>query len=448
MALGGVVAAGVALSAYGNYDPDIYWHRIIGHWFLQHQSLSLAPDPIAYTSGDPWITTSWASDVLYALLHASFGYAGIAALRLLLTTALLGVAGLYLARRLPLWQATLWLGLAGLPLALAAQDRPQTFSLVFTALLLPSVEHWLTGGDVPRPVPALAFTWVWANVHGLWLLAPALLALAATVELAHGRPWRRAALTAAGCVGAAALTPVGPELLLTPLRVRSAASAQIAEWGPTAITQPFAWGFAAVFVGIVVHWTRRQPPARHVWYVFAVTGFGLLARRNAAFASLLLLPPLALSLQLAGTKVSSTLETGRWRCATVVFALMVAGAATYLRVPPVPNELPFDIASRLAASKQPLRVVNDYNIAGFLREYGGDHVRVAIDGRSDRYGQGRIRRYGEMLDGQRGWHRRLARLRPDAVVVERRSALVELLHEDRWVTTVKDGRFELLERAR
>jgi hypothetical protein len=71
----------------------------------------------------------------------------------------------------------------------------------------------------------VALTYVWANLHGLWFLAVGLTGLAAIGALLdHGRPGLRQAATLAGTavamVVAAALTPNGPRLLLSPFHVR------------------------------------------------------------------------------------------------------------------------------------------------------------------------------------------------------------------------------------
>lgn len=441
--LGCIVAAGTALSAYGNSDVDLFWHRVLGQRWISQLGFDVTNDPIAYTPGRHWVPTSWSVEVAYALLVDHIGYGGVAALRCILALAFLSTLGVVLARRLPVWQAALWLAVVGLPASMVIQDRPQTFSLLLTVLILPAVWAWLERGDLPRPVVALGFTWLWANVHGLWVLPPALLSVAALVAVAQRLPWRRAAALAGGCLLAAALTPIGPELLLTPFRIRSS-TAQIAEWTPTAIHAPFTWGFAAVLVALVAMWARRSPAPAELWYSLAVTAFGLLAVRNAVFASLLLLPPLLVALRRAPARSRSTARMARPLVAAVVGLALLAGAATYLRIEPVSDAQPYDIAAALRAADRPLRVVNDYNVSGVLREFGGDRVRLAIDGRSDRYGSGRIDRYGRMLEGQAGWRPRLATLRPDAVVVDRRSALVELLRDDGWTRVMRDGEMALL----
>ena len=123
-------------------------------------------------------------------------------------------------------------------------------------------------------------------------------------------------------------------------------------------------------------------------------------------------------------------------------------SATYVREPVIQNQYPERIVALLAESPAPVRVLNDYNISGYLVEFGGPNVRLAIDGRADRYGDAAIREYTTLYNGSRGWKPIFARYDPDAVVIEKSSALFELLRERGWRTVVVDGRHVMLEHPR
>ena len=110
------------------------------------------------------------------------------------------------------------------------------------------------------------------------------------------------------------------------------------------------------------------------------------------------------------------------------------------------ERLPARIASHLEAQHTDLRVLSPYNLSGYLRELGGDRVRLAIDGRADRYGDARIRRHNDLMSARDDWEAELSRLRPDVVVVDRTSPLRELLLLDGWRREIRDGEFVLLVR--
>ena len=441
-----VGGAGVCVSAYLNVDPDLYWHRVLGAHWISTRSLSLSPDPIAYTPGAAWFPTAWLVEVLYAAIVSAFGYTGVFVLRFLLAVAFYTLLGRFLHRTARPATAALLFFAVGIPASLVVQDRPQTFSLLFVVLLLPSVNRALTQDIAPRLVPSVAITFLWANVHGLWVLVPGLLGLLALARVFERRAiWRHPALAALVCLAAAGLTPVGPRLLLSPFLVTKAAGT-VVEWEATALRTPVAWGLAASLALLLICWARTdavQP--RAVVFGLALTAFGLMAYRNAVFASLLLVPLVATSVDRAFPRWNSRITVPRAMVLATVPVLLLAAASTYVQHAHISDNLPKRIASRLAAQPDVRHLVATYNTTGFLRDFGGDHLRLSIDGRSDRYGSNRITAQIEMLNGSRGWQKRLDRLSPDAIVMARTSPLRELLTERGWTTVIVDGTYVLME---
>ena len=71
--------------AYGNLlingssllkDSDTYWQIITGKWILDHNALPRV-DIYSFTkAGDPWISSSWLAQVLYAGAYELAGWAG------------------------------------------------------------------------------------------------------------------------------------------------------------------------------------------------------------------------------------------------------------------------------------------------------------------------------------------------------------------------------------
>lgn len=441
----GVITLGMAISSYATIDGDVYWHRILGQLWLDQHSFDLSPDPIAYPAGiRDWFPTAWLPEVGYALLVDAFGYAGILGLRFVLAAAFYLLLLRYLAAHCPAWLTALMLLVVGLPAALVLQDRPQTMSLVICAALLPVLGRWYLEDATPRTRNSLLLTWVWANLHGLWVLVPCFLLLAALSDLINHNPrWKRSASAAVLCLAAAALTPVGPRLLASPFLV-SASAGQLVEWQPTALRSPVAWGLAAslliLFVGFS---TSPRVPVRQQLAAGVVVLFGFLAYRNAVVASVLLLPLSANLLTRQLHFVRTTLSVPRALMLGVGGLALLWTAAIYVGQPAVPEHAPARIAEALRAYPS-VRVLAPYNSSGYLREFGGDGVRLAIDGRADRYGGERIRDHLALMDARGPWRRQFTALDPDVVVVERRSPLRELLIQDGWAVAVRDRSLVLL----
>ena len=81
-------------------DPDTMWQITVGQWILEHR---VVPETDVYSftmRGQPWISTQWLAQVLYAKTYAIAGWSGpvvLAAAAIAATFALL--AG-FLSRRL------------------------------------------------------------------------------------------------------------------------------------------------------------------------------------------------------------------------------------------------------------------------------------------------------------------------------------------------------------
>ena len=275
--------------------------------------LTSAADPIAYTDGvRDWFPTAWLAEVTYAVIVGAFGYQGLIALRFILALTFYALLGRFLHRHYPTWVATTTLCIVGVPAALVIQDRPQTFSLVLCAASLPAVRRWLFDGHLPPAHVAVPLTWFWANLHGLWILVPALYLLAGGIRLLERSvDWRPFAV-GAGCLVAGAVTPVGPKLLLAPLLI-SSSTGEITEWQHTALYSPVAWGLTGCLLILLATWSRPAVRVHLRALVFAVvvTAFGLMAFRNAVIASVLLTPLVAGALTSALPRVRTSASLPR-----------------------------------------------------------------------------------------------------------------------------------------
>jgi hypothetical protein len=57
-------------------DPDTRWQITVGQWILDHRAVPVT-DVYSFTMrGQPWISTQWLAQVMYALAYAVAGWAG------------------------------------------------------------------------------------------------------------------------------------------------------------------------------------------------------------------------------------------------------------------------------------------------------------------------------------------------------------------------------------
>ncbi|MEO5966074.1 MAG: hypothetical protein ABIR11_11465 [Candidatus Limnocylindrales bacterium] len=167
-------------------------------------------DTFTFTvGGQPWTDQQWLAQVVLALGQRVGGWELLAVLRAVMVMAIVALmAATSIARGTgPRTAAVLALvGFALMAPALAL--RPQLFGILLFAAIT-----WLvvTRADHPRRVwvaPLLVV--LWANVHGSFVLAPAILAYGLLDDVIRGRPWRRSLGILVAGILATAITPFGP----------------------------------------------------------------------------------------------------------------------------------------------------------------------------------------------------------------------------------------------
>lgn len=65
-----------AIGEYLLQDSDTYWHIKVGQWIIDHREMPYT-DVFSFTRlGEPWTSSSWLSEVLYAAAYSSSGWGG------------------------------------------------------------------------------------------------------------------------------------------------------------------------------------------------------------------------------------------------------------------------------------------------------------------------------------------------------------------------------------
>ena len=436
-------------------ETDVFWHIKVGEVLTSHLRFPW-PDPWSYTLPDAhWQSTSWLSEVLFYGVYQAGGAVGISALRLVLVAGLCLLLARQLIPRHTPWVGTAVFSVVSLSMSVFDQERPQLISLLFLVWLASVCRTTIRERRPPHPALVGVVAWAWANFHGYWTLVPLALAgtaacLLADREAAAQQLAKKCATGALAAVVGAALTPAGPGLLLSPFTVASAARGVISEWLPLDPATGYAVIFLLAVVAFVVAWGRsadRIPRGELLW-VLAWVAYALAARRNAGPGLLLLAPWLADRLELTYGDGRQGPLVPRALLPAVAGVMLPAIALMQYAQPAVDPTKPAAIAHRLAAQQQNLRVLDDYNVSGFLILYGGDHIRLAIDGRADRYGHDFIKRYSDAFLGI-DWKPLVRQLTPDVAVVLRDSPLNEQLQDAaHWKPVQRDGSWVLLARPR
>jgi hypothetical protein len=403
-ALPGLLPLWVALAVYALLlavgarllnDPDTYWQITVGQWILDHRAVPHA-DIYSFTMyGQPWISTQWLAQVVYAVAFGLAGWTGpvvVAAAAVAVTFALLAR---FLDGRLPRTATLVLIATAFALMTPHLVARPHL-------LAMPVMVAWV--GDLiaamdRRSAPSfwlLPLMALWANLHGGFILGLALIgpiglgAIWGLPSAAQRRQVLRWALFGIAAIAAACVTPYGAESLLASRRILNlgAALALIGEWraadfshaGPLELTVLVAFGLV-LWRGVTL------PPLR----IVLVLGFVFMALSHVRNAEVLaLLAPLVLAAplgrQLGGAPKAGMVSAPRGALIAGVALCVVAGTVVFTSgrgYAPPDNAAP--VAAVTALKKLNVsRVFNDYDFGGYLITR---QVPTFIDGRTELFGE-------------------------------------------------------------
>lgn len=375
-------------------DPDTLWQIAVGQWILDHHAVPTA-DVYSFTMrGQPWISTQWLAQVLYAKAYALAGWTG----PVVLAAAAIASSFALLARFLNRYlrdSTVLVFVVAALLLTLPHQlARPHV-------LAFPLMVAWI-GGLIDaadrRAVPPFALALLiglWANLHGgfvfgLFFIAPAALDALVNAEASARRAlalrWAAFALVA---LVACCCTPYGWNALLASTKILSLGSALplIVEWKPADFSGVGPYEICLLLgIGLALFHGVRLPPVR----ILMLLGLLHMAFAQGRAAEILgLVGPLILAAPLArqmgSAAPSDAAPPSRLMLAGLALTLLTGTMASASLQTFAPNLRGTPVAAVAQLKTLHLtRVLNDYDFGGYLIASG---VAPFIDGRTELYGE-------------------------------------------------------------
>jgi len=429
-------------------DPDTYWQIRIGQQILSTGSLPRT-DAFSFTMyGQPWISTQWLAQVLYAAAYACGGWAGPVVLTAASIAGAFAILAWFIRRRLDA-VPTLLLLMASLAIA-----SPH-FLVRPHALAAPVMVAWIAGLIAAADRSKAPSYWllplivVWANLHGSFLLGLALIGpIALDVVLKIDRPLRLRMLLrwfvfGLAALAASCLTPYGLEAILAARNILNLGEALplITEWRPADFSRLGAFEICLLLGVGAVLFKGLTLPLMRIILVLGLLHMALAHVRNITVLALLL--PIVIAAPLAARfgRMDEGPKTAR-SCGLLIAAAVVAVAAMSSFVMMGNRYAPSSgLAPAVAALKERSvsRVLNDYDFGGYLIWAG---VPVAIDGRTELYGE----RFMADLDNAMtlknpdALFRLLASQRIDATLLRRQTPAAQLLdHVDGWKKVYADS---------
>jgi hypothetical protein len=383
-------------------DPDTLWQVTVGQWILDHHAVP-ETDVFSFTMyGQPWISTQWLAQVLYAKSFAVAGWAGPVVLAAVALAATFALLTKFLSRHLSDTH-TLVCVAAALALSVPhATARPHV-------LALPVMVMWagsLIAAADRRGAPSfwlLPWMALWANLHGgfvfgLVFIAPVALdaVLNADVPLRKSLALRWAAFGLAA-LAASCCTPYGWNSLLASQKILSlgAVLPLIREWQAADFTDIGAFEVCLLLgLGLALWRGIKLPPMRIV-LLLGLIHMALAQDRAAEIMGLLVPLVLAVPLapQIGGAANSNPVNLNpgmampmRGALLAGIAVALVAATFAYTSVHRfAPHMHGAPVAAVAELKKLNLkRVFNDYDFGGYLIASG---VPTFIDGRTELYGE-------------------------------------------------------------
>jgi hypothetical protein len=437
-------------------STDLTYHLRAGAEILETGRIPSADSWTFTVAGEPWFDQQWGSQVLLAAVYQAVGWTGLAVLRAALVGVIFGLLFETCRRRGIGVRSAAMLALAAFIVsAVALALRPQLIGMALFALTLLLV---MDRRAHPRRVWAIpVIVLVWANVHGSFFLAPAVLGLAWLADLAEGRD-RRYELVAVAlvCVVTACITPFGPAVwaYAVGLSLDPAVTQRVTEWQPTSLRDVpglLFFGSVLLVVGLIARLGRPVPWPTLLWLAFFFV-IGAYAVRGVAWWPLGAAVAVATLLPVPNVAAATAPERRTLRRLNGAIAVLLVIVAVGL----LPVWRPMDDGLRapagvvglappgITAELRRTATGDDRLFApqpwGSWFEFALPEVPVALDSRIELFPASVWDDYVAVLDGAPGWERALETWRVTIVVAagEGESDLGDRLAALGWRATFTD----------
>ena len=376
-------------------DSDTNWQIAVGQWILDQRAMPRV-DIYSFTkAGEPWASSSWLAQVLYAMSYNLAGWTGpvvLAAISIAATFALLTHT---LGRRIPAIHAVL-VAMAVLVLSMGHfLARPHVLALPFMVAWVHGLISASERGEAPSPWLLILIA-LWANLHGGFVFGLVLVGAFALDALWNaGRAQRTAvalrwALFGIGALLACCATPYGWGSILAARKILDLGELLhlIYEWMPADFSKlsAFELTILALLGGALYGGVKLTPP--RIALVLGLLHMALSHVRNVEIFALLLpivvLAPVASQFAL---RPAWPARSGVPMPLTAAILILLGGwtwlVATHTTFAPPQSHSPTVAVDALKALN-PKRVLNDLPFGGYLI---WRQIPVFVDGRAELYGE-------------------------------------------------------------
>jgi hypothetical protein len=375
-------------------DSDTYWQIAVGQWILDHGALPRT-DIYSFTkAGEPWTSSSWLAQVLYATSYRLAGWTGPVVLAAGSIAATFALFTHIIGRRIPALYAVA-VAMAALVLSMEHfLARPHV-------LVLPIMVIWAHGlisaSERGRAPSLWLLPWImlWANLHGGFVFGLVLVGGCALDALwnadraQHRSVVLRWALFGIAALAACCVTPYGWGSILAARKILDLGELLhlIYEWMPANFSKfgAFEMAILTLIGGALYGGVKLSPP--RIALALGLLHMALAHVRNVEIFALLLpivvLAPVASQFALRPAWPARAIPS-----MPLTAAILLLGGWTWLvaantSFTPPESQSPAAAVDALKAHN-PKRVLNDLPFGGYLI---WRQIPVFVDGRAELYGE-------------------------------------------------------------
>ncbi|NOJ41724.1 hypothetical protein [Bradyrhizobium australiense] len=374
-------------------DSDTFWQIAVGQWILDHGALPRV-DVYSFSKfGEPWISSSWLAQILYAVSYNLAGWTGPVVVAAGSIAATFGLLAHILERRMRASYAAL-VALAAMVLSAPHfLARPHVLAMPVTV----AWAHGLMTASERRQAPSfwlLPLIALWANLHGGFVFGLVLAGAFAIDAVWNAAPLQRKPLALRWVAfGLAALlaccfTPYGWESILASRKILDLGELLrlISEWAPADFSRisPFELTILALIAGTLYRGVTLSPP--RIALVLGLLHMALSHGRNLEIFALLL--PIVVLTPVSRQFALQPTWSGRMTLASaavlaVTLSISTWAVAAYQAHSPPKSDSPAAAVEAIKAHNL-RRVLNDRAFGGYLI---WRQMPVFIDGRAELYGE-------------------------------------------------------------
>ena len=394
-------------------DSDTLWQIRIGQWIVEHGAMPYT-DVHSFTRfGEPWMSSSWLSQVLFAAAYGSMDWAGPVVLTSLAIGVSVAIFIYLLEEYIDPARSILTVTLAVLMSATHFLARPHMLAFPAMVAFIGGLMAAADRRDHPSwlLLPVLA---LWANLHGGFVLGLALIGPIGLEAIWCCDPKRRVALAARWALfGLAALvasccTPYGWNTLLGAAKILSLGKllTLIWEWMPANFGSISFFEVAllgliglAFFRGLVLSVPRILLLLGLIWMALS---HGRNIEVFAFLAPLVLAKPFAEQLGTGQTAVVRELPS---RSRVVMLAALAVAVAGWASTKTFAAHHPFSFfeaqtpvaAVDVLKQRQAQRIFSTAPFGGYLLSRD---IKTFIDGRAELYGEQFVIDYFDAIEAK------------------------------------------------